>query len=83
MNFEKYVNKVPYVNRKDDADGYARYQEGERKAGEDFKKDLLEELGVTGHPKADKLFSLAWSYGHSSGYSEVFSYASEFVDLLS
>ena len=39
-------------------------------------------LGVTGNPKADKCYSLAWEYGHSSGYQEVYKYYSEFVDLI-
>ena len=36
-----------------------------------FKDDLENEYGTKGHPKADKLFSLAWEQGHSSGYHEV------------
>lgn len=48
----------------------------------EFKADLLEDSGVTGHPKAEKCFSLAWDHGHSAGLSEVKMYFEEFVELL-
>ena len=38
--------------------------------------------GLTGHPKADKLYSLAWDMGHSAGYGEVENYYSDMADLL-
>lgn len=47
-----------------------------------FKQNLLSMLEIEKHPKADKLFSLAWERGHSNGYYEVALEASELVDLL-
>jgi len=47
-----------------------------------FRKDLEEEFGVINHPKASKLFSTAWNYGHSTGYAEVYNYYSSLVDLI-
>jgi hypothetical protein len=47
-----------------------------------FKHDMLIELGVVGHPKADELYSIAWEMGHSAGYSEVASYMWDMVDLI-
>lgn len=44
----------------------------------EFKVDLLDEHGLTGHPKADRAFTMAWDRGHASGYQEV---ANEFDDL--
>ena len=49
---------------------------------EEFKKDLFEDLGIEFNPKRDKLYSLAWEKGHSSGFSEVYNYACELVDLI-
>ena len=49
---------------------------------EQFKVDLKEDLGITDHPKAETLFDLAWEYGHSGGYREVYNYALDLVDLL-
>ena len=44
--------------------------------------DLEIEHGVVGHPKAGKLWSLAWEHGHSSGYGDVIHYYENFVELL-
>lgn len=30
-----------------------------------FKEDLEKEYGTVGHPKADRLFEMAWSHGDS------------------
>ena len=47
----------------------------------EFKADLLADNGVSG-PKADKAYSLAWEYGHSSGLSEVVNYFEDLVELI-
>ena len=47
-----------------------------------FKLDLIAEFGLTNNPKAEKCFALAWNYGHSAGYSEVYNYFSELVELI-
>lgn len=47
-----------------------------------FKQDMFVELGIVGHPKADRLYSIAWEQGHSAGYSEILSYAWDMVDLI-
>lgn len=47
-----------------------------------FQADLEAEYGLTGHPKAARLFGLAWERGHSSGYSDVAGCYSEFAELL-
>jgi hypothetical protein len=49
-----------------------------------FKDLLAGEYGIKrDHPKFEKVFDLAWSYGHSSGYSEVESHFMDFVELVS
>ncbi len=47
-----------------------------------FKKALAEEYGVEGNQRFEKCYSLAWSFGHSSGFSEVENYFSELVELI-
>jgi hypothetical protein len=59
-----------------------QYQEEDYRLNLQFQADLAEDFGVTGHPKVDKLFSLAWEHGHSSGYSDVYNYYSSFVELI-
>lgn len=58
------------------------YNDNGRRLYDLFVADLKEDLGVTDHPKADKLVSLAWERGHSSGYQEVYNEAWNLVDLI-
>lgn len=47
-----------------------------------FKADLADELGLTNHPKWDKLFEIAWEEEHDCGYEAVYNYASTLAELL-
>lgn len=47
-----------------------------------FRYWMYRELDIELHPKRKQLFHLAWEYGHSSGYSEVYSYALDLVELI-
>lgn len=58
------------------------YRKSEDDGLKQFEKDLAEDFGVSSHPNKDKLYSLAWNYGHSSGLMEVYNYYSELVELL-
>jgi len=58
------------------------YGEAVAAKGQEFYQDLLDEFGVADSPKAAKAYSLAWGYGHSSGYSEVHNYFSDLVELI-
>jgi hypothetical protein len=85
----RYENKVTYEAwrmRKHDAKK-SREQLNKRRAEEArlnslFKADLENQHGVAGHPKADRLFELAWDYGHSSGYNEVAYYYDDLAELI-
>lgn len=48
---------------------------------EEFKNDLLDKYGFLEHPKADKIFLLAWQAG-SGKYSDVEMYFSDFLGLF-
>jgi len=58
------------------------YREETSRLEAQFKADLLAELGITKHPKADALYRMAWDRGHSCGFSEVVSEAEELAELL-
>lgn len=46
-------------------------------------KDFLEEWFETkDHPKAGKLFALAWEHGHAYGVYEVAIYYDDFMELI-
>ena len=47
-----------------------------------FRADLEAEHDMAGHTKAEKLYSLAYEHGHSSGYEEIAYWYEELVDLV-
>ena len=47
-----------------------------------FETDALEELGLTGHPKAKKALAMAYEHGHHGGLSEMFCRLQEYAELL-
>lgn len=77
MDFDKYDYVVKYP-----PETWNDVVEGGLALKEQFKADLFEDLGIVGNPKADVLFRLAWELGHLSGYSEVYYYASDLVELI-
>lgn len=56
--------------------------ERERLEREAHKLKLEIQFGLQKHPKKDKLYDLAWEYGHSEGYHEVEVHYREFAELL-
>lgn len=82
MDYTKYKHKLPFALKSVKPDVYAAFVEEEQQIYDVFKQDLFNELGIADNPKRDKLFAIAWEYGHSSGYSEVYNYADELVDLI-
>ena len=57
------------------------YNEAEAECMRVFRADLEAEHGMADHPKADRLYELAWEHGHSGGLEEVVNFYEEFVDL--
>lgn len=47
----------------------------------EFKADLFEDAGVTGHPKAEKVFALACEYGEWD-LAEIAGYFDDIVELI-
>lgn len=60
----------------------AAYNSEENRLHAQFRADLEVEYEVVGHPKADKLFAMAWEEGHSSGFAEVALRYDELVGLI-
>lgn len=71
-----YNSKLPYK-----ADREA-YRIDQQRLNALFQYDLEVEHGVENNPKKDKLFSIAWSQGHSSGWAEVALHYDEMADLI-
>jgi hypothetical protein len=89
MDFSKYNRKNKWFSRQecsgeDDFQYHKKlYIDESFYLDQLFWKDTFEELGISqDHPKAGILKNLAWELGHSAGYSEIFSYASDLADFL-
>jgi len=57
-------------------------QEEEREKVRAFRNNLEASYGVQDHPKANKVWELAWEHGHANGFSEIEHYYHEFVSLI-
>lgn len=84
-----YLNKLPFPQRPHppvSVDDYKKalleYRNESSRLVEEFKADALAEVGLTGHPKADKVYFLAREHGHSAGLHEVMNYLVDFADLV-
>lgn len=77
-----YKNKLPYESRSKNPEAYKAYIEEDARVLTKFRADVLADLGLTNHPKANKLYDLAWERGHSSGYYEVYGNALDLATLL-
>jgi hypothetical protein len=82
LRADYYTTKERYAFRKHDLEQYHRYHTDANRLAAEFKADLLENLGLTDHPKADIFWHLAWDYGHSAGFFDVYNYATELATLL-
>ena len=82
MDFTKYVNHFLYVPRKVDPVTWQKYMDEELRINEQFKVDVLEDIGIEKHPMANRLFDMAWDRGHSSGFQSVYEEACELSQLL-
>lgn len=51
-------------------------------AEQQFKEDLFEELEIQDNPKRELLYQKAYEMGHSYGFSEIYCYACELVELI-
>jgi hypothetical protein len=58
------------------------YNEENKRLQDEFRRDLIDHYGMTGHPKADKIFNKAWDMGCSLGYEAVQEYFEDFVELF-
>lgn len=82
---KKVLSVMKKVVEKNDIEFQAAikpYQDEQSVLHDEFKRDLFEDLGIEENPKKELLFAKAWEQGHSSGFSEVYNYAAELVELI-
>lgn len=73
---EKVLDEVSYnAHMKHYTDEVLRLQN-------EFRRDLIEDYGISSHPKANKLFDTAWDLGCSIGYHAVKDYFQDLINLV-
>ena len=76
ITIERDFDQVAYREAMD------AYNTEARKLNEEFMTDLFEEFGVQNNPKRHRAYDLAYEYGHSAGYPEIYSHFCDLVDLI-
>lgn len=56
---------------------------GDAYTSHEFERDLAVAFGLETHPKRQRVFDLAWEYGHADGRREVASFYADLAELLS
>ena len=80
MNYDKYVGTLPYGLPK--TPERAAYYKAESDAYNNFRDDIKAEFGYELPDNVEALvFTMAWSQGHASGYSEVGYHYDDLADL--
>lgn len=81
----KYTNNLPFGGDRKQPDWQevrAAYNAENERVLALFRADLEAEYGTANYSKRDKLYALAWEYGHSSGLNEVAMYYDELCDIV-
>lgn len=79
MDYSKYKNNLKWTKNPIDR---TKYNNEDVRIYNLFKKDALEEVGITNHKNAEKIFSYAYRENHSEGYEAIFQNLQELADLL-
>jgi len=84
MDFDKYENRFKRVTIREDSDIplWLQWKNEKERLHNLFKEDALRDVGLEGHPRADKAFQLAWREGHSDGFFEVHDWLLDLAELL-
>ena len=80
LDFKKYANNLPWGER--GSEERAKYNEREQSVNVSFRADALEACGITGHPRENQAYSLAWEQGHEAGLDEVFYRLQDLANLI-
>jgi hypothetical protein len=73
---EQLKDEIKYKQDRD------KYYKKVNELEQQFINDLFVEFGVENNPKREKAYQLAYSYGHSAGYQEIYNYLIDMVNLI-
>jgi hypothetical protein len=84
MNFDSYNNKLRYPmgSALVVKETKIAYRVETTRLREKFKNDLFDDLGISDHPKRERLFELAQERGDGNGLEYVYNAALDLLDLI-
>ena len=77
-----YQTKIPHPSRNATKEKKDEYTKDCSKLRDQFKKDVIDAVGLKGHPKAEKAYFIAWDQWHSVGYFDVYCNLQDLAELL-
>ena len=80
MNFESYRITPNYLQN--DRIGAMKYFKRRNELLEKFRKDLENKFEMLGHPKRDKIWSIASEYSHDKSLEEIFEIYSDLMEII-
>lgn len=91
MIYEEFTKKVDaleypishaFTNKEEYRKARLAFRNAEDRITDELHASLSCEYGLKDHPREQKVWDLAWSYGHSGGYSDVESHYQNFAGIL-
>jgi hypothetical protein len=84
MNFDSYTYKLRYPMGSAHVvkETKIAYRAETTRLREKFKNDLFDDLGISDHPKRERLFELAQERGDGNGLEYVYNAALDLLDLI-
>ena len=72
--YEKQLNEFKQLRK--------QYYDRQDALKHEFRKDALEEVGLTNHEAGNRAYAFAWDMGHAYGFSEIFSKLEQIATVI-
>lgn len=82
VTFKNQVKLIEFFDEDSFNEALKLYYDDQNKLYSEFVSDLYDDLGITGNPKADLLYEIAYDKAHSGGCEEVYYMAQSLVGLI-
>lgn len=66
-----YTNKLERCDKNKNPDGFAAYKAEQNRIEKEFKRDALEYVGLSNHPKREKAWAMVYDHGYGDGYNNI------------
>ena len=77
-----FTPKSQYASKKNNPELHKMYYDEIARLEEEFRKEAIADVGLTGSKYADKVFAYAWKQGHAGGHSEVYNVLQDVAEIV-